>query len=91
MGLYKTRATGGLNVPLLLEMSRAIRSFAPALVHVRGLLSGGFYGVMASKLARCRRVLVSVHGISPDSARTNAASPIWAPMVCTGLSAVIGS
>ena len=64
--LSQSRATGGINIPLLMEMRREIRSYRPDLVHVRGLNSGGFYGALAARLAGCSRVLVSVHGISSD-------------------------
>ena len=65
----QTRATGGLNPPLIHELAAAMRLAQLDLVHVRGLLSGGFHGLMAARMAGCRRVLVSVHGSMLDAQR----------------------
>jgi glycosyltransferase involved in cell wall biosynthesis len=68
----QTRPTGGLNLRLLWELAAAIRMARPELVHVRGLLSGGFHGLMAARMAGCRRILVSVHGTMLDVQREGA-------------------
>lgn len=60
------RPAGGINIPLLFQMARRIRSLRPDLLHVRGLQNEGFHGLVAGRLAGCRRILVSVHGFSGD-------------------------
>lgn len=45
---------------------KTIREIKPDLVHIRGVQSEGFYGVLACKLLR-RKVIMSVHGLYIDS------------------------
>ncbi|MDR3574709.1 MAG: glycosyltransferase [Anaerolineaceae bacterium] len=63
----QNRPARGINFRLILEMAQSIKKINPDLVHVRGLQNEGFHGVMASYLAGCRKILVSVHGFSEDS------------------------
>jgi glycosyltransferase involved in cell wall biosynthesis len=63
---FQSRPAGGINLPLIYEMSRQIRALRPDLLHVRGLQNEGFHGVVAGRLAGCRRILVSVHGLIGD-------------------------
>lgn len=63
---FQDRPAGGINLPLIYQMARRIRSFKPDLLHVRGLQNEGFHGLMAGRLAGCRRILVSVHGFAGD-------------------------
>jgi len=63
------RAAGGINLSLIAKMAEKMSHFTPDLVHVRGLLNGGFHGLVAAQKARCSRILVSVHGIAEDSER----------------------
>jgi len=60
------RPAGGINIPLIYEMARRIKSFHPDLLHVRGLQNEGFHGLCAGRIAGCRRILVSVHGFAGD-------------------------
>src|SRR5262249_47355461 len=36
------------------------------LVHIRGLQNEGFHGVVAARIAGCKRVLLSAHGFTGD-------------------------
>lgn len=64
---FQDRPAGGINLPLVFQMARRIRSFRPDLLHVRGLGNEGFHGLLAGRLAGCRRILVGVHGFSGDT------------------------
>jgi len=64
---YQTRPASGLNLPLALEMARQIRTHRPDILHVRGLQNEGLHGLLAGKLAGCRRIVVSVHGFAGDA------------------------
>lgn len=55
----------GLN--LFLDLYRKIKSENPDILHIRGLQSEGFFGVLAGKLAGCKKIVVSVHGFYFDS------------------------
>ncbi|MER7165093.1 glycosyltransferase [Micromonospora sp. NPDC000207] len=57
---------GALNVPLLRRWVSMLRQVRPDLVHVRGLQNEGFHGVLAARLARVPRILVTVHGTVRD-------------------------
>lgn len=63
---YQNCSPGGLNIGLLKRMVAAIRAEKPDVVHVQGLQSEGFYGVIASKLAGCKRIVMTVHGFAFD-------------------------
>lgn len=60
-------AAGGINWRLISRMAKEMRAYKPDLVHVRGLQNEGFHGVMAARMAGCRRVVVSVHGFAGDA------------------------
>ncbi|MFG3700181.1 glycosyltransferase [Micromonospora sp. NPDC047620] len=64
--MHQDRGNGGLDVPLLREWVALLRRLRPDLVHVRGLQNEGFLGVLAARLARCPRILVTVHGTVRD-------------------------
>ena len=59
-------AAGGINVRLVLTMAREMRDFRPDLAHIRGLGNEGFHGIIAARVARVPRILVSVHGSVGD-------------------------
>ena len=63
---FQPRPAGGINLPLMRIMANRIRSLHPDLLHVRGLGNEGFHGLMAGRMAGCRRILVSVHGLVRD-------------------------
>jgi len=63
---YQNKAPGGLDLKLLRDMTAAIRQEKPDIVHVHGAQSEGFYGVLAAKLAGCRKIVMTVHGFAHD-------------------------
>lgn len=64
--MHQDRATGGIDVGRIRSWVRMLRDVRPDLVHVRGLANEGFHGVLAARLARCPRILLSVHGTVRD-------------------------
>ncbi|GAA4379549.1 glycosyltransferase family 4 protein [Nocardioides caricicola] len=64
--MHQEWATGGIDVSRVRSWARMLREVRPDLVHVRGLGNEGFHGVLAARLARCPRVLVSMHGTVRD-------------------------
>ena len=60
------RPAGGINPRLIYEMAAEIRAARPDVLHIRGLGNEGFHGVVAGRLAGCRRILLSVHGSVGD-------------------------
>ncbi|SBV26812.1 Glycosyltransferase involved in cell wall bisynthesis [Micromonospora krabiensis] len=64
--MHQDHGNGGLDVSLLREWVAMLRRVRPDLVHVRGLQNEGFLGVLAARLARCPRILVTVHGTVRD-------------------------
>jgi glycosyltransferase involved in cell wall biosynthesis len=64
---FQMMAPKGINLPLLSRMRDKIKSFAPDILHVHGLQSEGFYGLLAGRLAGCKRILVTVHGLANDT------------------------
>lgn len=67
--LFQEKAPGGIDIPLLRNMVRAIRQEAPDILHVQGAQSEGFYGVLAGKLAGCKHIVLTVHGFAHDDSR----------------------
>lgn len=59
---------GGNKISVIKNMVTQIKKVKPDLIHVRGLQSSGFYGLLAARLAGCKKVIVSVHGMSIDTA-----------------------
>ena len=55
----------GLN--LFLDLYKKIKLEKPDILHIRGLQSEGFFGVLAGKAAGCKRIVVSVHGFYFDT------------------------
>ncbi|MFE9201809.1 glycosyltransferase [Micromonospora sp. NPDC007230] len=64
--MHQPHGNGALDVPLLRQWVSMLRRVRPDLVHVRGLQNEGFHGVLAARLAGCRRILVTVHGTVRD-------------------------
>lgn len=63
---FQEKAPGGLDIPLLKQMVEKIKEKKPDIVHVHGAQSEGFYGVIASKLAGCKCIVMTVHGFAFD-------------------------
>lgn len=64
---FQDRPAGGINPRLILQMARRIRAVRPDILHVRGLQNEGFHGMVAGRLAGCRRIVLSVHGFIDDA------------------------
>src|SRR5690242_13827562 len=73
---YQMMAPNGINLPLLTRMSAKIKKIAPDLLHVHGLQSEGLYGLIAGRLAGCKKILVTVHGLASDTVEMNAIKKI---------------
>lgn len=57
----------GNKISVIKDLITQIKSVKPDLIHIRGLQSSGFYGLLAARLAGCKKIVVSVHGTSIDS------------------------
>jgi glycosyltransferase involved in cell wall biosynthesis len=57
----------GSSIFIIKDLIAQIKKTKPDLIHIRGLQSSGFYGLIAARLGGCKKVIVSVHGISIDS------------------------
>lgn len=64
--MHQERAIGRPSVVLIRDWARMLREIRPDLVHVRGLGNEGFQGMLAARLARVPRILVSIHGTVRD-------------------------
>ena len=66
----KTYPFQGISLKLFFYFYRTIKYHKPDIVHIRGVQSVGFFGVLAAKLLRCK-VVMSIHGMSIDSSSTH--------------------
>ncbi len=64
--MHQAGPAGPLNFRLLSRWVSMLREVRPDIVHVRGLGNEGFHGALAARMARCPRVLVSIHGTVRD-------------------------
>ena len=64
---FQNMAPGGFRISLLLRMIGEIKAASPDIVHVHGLQSEGFYGVLSARLAGCRNIVTTVHGFAHDA------------------------
>ncbi|MGI5522216.1 glycosyltransferase [Micromonospora sp. CA-259024] len=64
--MHQSRGNGALDLVMLRHWVAQLRRLRPDLVHVRGLQNEGLQGVLAARLAGCRRILVTVHGTVRD-------------------------
>lgn len=60
--VFQNRPARGFNIGLIVEMARQIKKINPDLLHVRGLQNEGLHGILAGKLAGCKKIVLSVHG-----------------------------
>lgn len=68
---YQNMAPGGLNINLLVRMVRKIKQESPDIVHVHGIQSEGFYGVVAAQVAGCQNIVLTVHGFAFDGQQSS--------------------
>lgn len=66
VNLYQNEPAGILNIRLFKKMISQIRKERPDVVHIRGLHTDGLYGVLAAKIAGCKNIVLSVHGLYGD-------------------------
>lgn len=64
--IFQNKAPGGFDLALLRRMVKEIKKIRPDIVHVHGAQSEGFYGIIASKLAGCKHIVMTVHGFAFD-------------------------
>jgi hypothetical protein len=64
--IRQTEPARGINLALIRRFVREIKDAKPDLIHIRGLGNEGFHAVVAARLARVPRVLVSIHGTHRD-------------------------
>ena len=64
---FQNMAPNGLKMSLLKRMIKQIKSENPDIVHVHGLQSEGFYGVLAAKISGCHNIVTTVHGFAYDA------------------------
>ncbi len=64
--MRQPRGNGVLDVPLIRAWTRMLRETRPDIVHIRGLRHEGFQAALATRLAGCPRVLVTIHGTVRD-------------------------
>lgn len=64
--IWQDRPANGISVSLLRRFVTELRELRPDILHVRGLGNEGFHGVLAGRLARVPKVLVSIHGSQRD-------------------------
>ncbi|WP_337042024.1 glycosyltransferase [Emticicia sp. 17c] len=66
VALEQRIAANGINFKLLWSLYKQIKATKPDILHIRGLQSEGFYGVLAGRLAGCKKIALSVHGFYSD-------------------------
>lgn len=64
--MNKTYPFHGFSLKLFIYFFSSIKKVKPDIVHIRGIQSVGFFGVLAAKLLKCK-VVLSVHGLSIDT------------------------
>lgn len=64
---FQNKAPKGLNLPLLREMTARLKQLKPDILHIHGVQSEGLYGVLAGRLAGCKHIVMTVHGLAIDA------------------------
>lgn len=60
-------AGGKISLSLINDLKNKINEENPDIVHISGLQSAGFHCLIAAKLSKCKRTVMTVHGFSGDS------------------------
>ncbi len=63
---FQNKAPKGLNVSLLREMTARLKQLKPDVLHIHGVQSEGLYGAIAGRLAGCKHIVMTVHGLAFD-------------------------
>jgi len=62
------KAKGLINrILLIIKMKRQLEFYKPDILHIHGVQSEGFNGYIAGKLAKCKKILLTVHGLQSDN------------------------
>lgn len=64
---FQNKAPKGLNLPLLREMTARLKALKPDILHIHGVQSEGLYGAIAGRLAGCKHIVMTVHGLAIDA------------------------
>jgi glycosyltransferase involved in cell wall biosynthesis len=64
---YRTEIGSNISSRRIYDLYKQIRNINPDIAHISGLLLNGFHMALACRLARVKRVLLTVHGTSRDS------------------------
>lgn len=64
--MIQEEAAGGINSGLIRRFVRLLSDVRPDMIHVRGLGNEGFHGVLAARIAKVPRILISIHGTIRD-------------------------
>ena len=64
---FQNKAPKGLNLPLLREMTARLKELKPDILHIHGVQSEGLYGAIAGRLAGCKHIVMTVHGMAMDA------------------------
>ncbi len=64
--MRQLRGNGLVDLRLIRAWARMLRQVRPDIVHIRGLQNEGFHAAVATRLAGCPRVLVTIHGTVRD-------------------------
>lgn len=60
-------AGGRINLKLMFNLMKKIRKVNPDIIHISGLQSAGFHCLCAAKMAKCKKIMITIHGFSEDS------------------------
>lgn len=64
---YQMKPFSALKLKDLKRIVNEIKAFSPDILHVHGLQSEGFIGLLAGKKAKVKKILMTVHGIQIDA------------------------
>ena len=63
----QNQAGGFLNLSVILDLKRQIKSFKPDIIHLSGLQSAAFHAVIAARLANQKNILIAIRGTTRDA------------------------
>jgi len=66
--LNQDRVAGGkFSISLIYYLKKKIEEVNPDIIHISGLQSAGFHAILAARLAKCRRIVLTIHGFEGDA------------------------
>lgn len=63
---YQNKPLSKLRIKDIKCMVKEIKEFQPDILHVHGLQGEGFMGALIGKIAKCKCILMTVHGLQQD-------------------------